>query len=99
MVVVGATPFERRELPVPGESGPTLLRDYPSTNSEPGRCAGRCCLGDERRLRFFGDGNHAITHISAGSESSRARHTKADLLRSGPIKTDRAKADGRGHSE
>ncbi|MEA3274447.1 MAG: hypothetical protein U9Q81_03970, partial [Pseudomonadota bacterium] len=41
---------------------------------------------------------HTITHISAGSESTRAGHTEPHLLKSSPITTDGARADGRGDS-
>jgi hypothetical protein len=46
-----------------------------------------------------GGWTHTITHISAGSEWARAGHTEPHLLKSRPITTDGARADGRGDSE
>lgn len=42
---------------------------------------------------------HAITHISPGSEPTRAGHAEAHLLKSRPIRPDEGRADGRRDSE
>jgi hypothetical protein len=52
----------------------------------------------QRRMPVPGR-THTITHISAGSESTRAGHAEPYLLKSGPITTDGAKTDGRGDTE
>jgi len=43
--------------------------------------------------------NHTITHISAGTESSRAGHAEPDLLKTAPIIPDGVGADGRRDTE
>lgn len=67
-----------------------------------------CCATEEALTRFDTDGSpirvgetklHAITHISAGSESPGAGHTERHLLKSRPITTDGARTDGRGDPE
>jgi hypothetical protein len=64
------------------------------TGKEGGRL-GPCAIFSYRA----GANGHAITHISAGPGSTWAGHTDPHLLKSSPITTDGARADGRGDSK